>query len=157
MASRPSFVMPALLTRMWAVPKSAFYIKEICSTFQDQLPPDIPADDVSGYFVSMCRELVRFVSKHETMVRNVLDSNVYPVLFDSMAEFVSDDILHILRRMNLNESLTPFQLEGMVVFYAGGMLSTLRQFLKRGEPIDEEQFIGIIGAFFRPEELSGNQ
>ena len=112
---------------------------------------------MSGYFVSMCRELVRFVSKHETMVRNVLDSNVYPVLFDSMAEFVSDDILHILRRMNLNESLTPFQLEGMAVFYAGGMLSTLRQFLKRGEPIDEEQFIGIIGAFFRPEELSGNQ
>lgn len=41
-------------------------------------------------------------------------------------------------------SMTPVQMEGTAAFYAGGLLTTLRMFLERGEEIQEEQFIDII-------------
>lgn len=124
-----------------------FYIKEVGQSFQDQLPPDVLTDDLTTYFLHMSRDLLRFVVKHETMVRNVMNSNVSPVLFDSLSELIAYDVLHVLRRMSLLSEMDTVQLEGVAAFYSGGLLSTLRLLLKRGNPIDEEQFIGIIAAF----------
>lgn len=124
-----------------------FYIKEVCQSFQDQLPPDVLTDNLNTYFLHMCRELLRFVTQHESMVRNVMISNVSPVLFDSLSEFIAYDVMHVLRRMPLLSEMNTAQLEGVAAFYSGGLLSTLRLLLKRGTPIDEEQFISILAAF----------
>ncbi|MCI7020645.1 MAG: hypothetical protein MR913_12760 [Clostridiales bacterium] len=64
-----------------------------------------------------------------------------------ISELIAYDVLHVLRRMSLLSEMDTVQLEGVAAFYSGGLLSTLRLLLKRGSPIDEEQFIGIIAAF----------
>ena len=121
-----------------------FYTREICASFQDQLPPDVVTDDSNAYFLYMCRELLRFIDKHEKLVMNVANSNLFPVLLDSLSESIMYDVLGVLRRMNSTKQLSASQMEGMAAFYSGGMLNTLRLWLKRGLPIDEEQFLSVI-------------
>lgn len=125
-----------------------FYIKEVCQSFQDQLPPDVLTDNLDAYFLLMCRELLRFMTKHETMVRNVMNSNVASVLFDSLSEFITFDVIHIIRRRDATAQMSSIQLEGIAAFYSGGLLSTLRMLLKRGQPIDEEMFLSTVAAFW---------
>lgn len=124
-----------------------FYVKEICASFQDQLPPDVHTDNINAYFIHMCRELLRFVTKHDTLVGNVLNSNMYTVLFDTLADQITQDVLQVLRRMPSASHMTASQMEGTAAFYSGGLLTTLRMFLKRGDPIEEDQFIEIVSSF----------
>lgn len=124
-----------------------FYIKEVCASFQDQLPPDITSDSLHTYFLHMCRELLHFIESHERMVQNIINSSMFPVLLDSLSENIMYDILDVLRRINTAKGLTVKQMEGIAAFYSGGLLNTLRLWLKRGMPIDEEQFLAVISDF----------
>lgn len=125
-----------------------FYIKEVCAAFQDQLPPDALTDDTKTYFLHMCRELLRFIAKHDQLVHNVQHSNMFPVLMDSLSEHIMFDALQVLRKMNTLNGLTNTQLEGIAAFYSGGLLNTLRLYVGRDIPIDENQFITVINEFW---------
>ena len=133
-----------------------FYIREVGQSFQDQLPPDALSDNLDAYFLLMCRELLRFVTTHEAMVKHVMESNVSSILFDSLSEFIAFDVLQVLRKMPMLSGTSSDQLEGIAAFYSGGMLSTLRFLLRQGRPIDEEQFIGIIAAFLREKSVQAD-
>ena len=125
-----------------------FYIKEVCAAFQDQLPPDALTDDTKTYLLHMCRELLRFIAKHDQLVHNVQHSNMFPVLMDSLSEHIMFDALQVLRKMNTLNGLTNTQLEGIAAFYSGGLLNTLRLYVGRDIPIDENQFITVINEFW---------
>lgn len=122
----------------------AFYVREICASFQDQLPPDVLTEDANLYFLHMSRELLRFIDKHEKLVRNVADSSLFSVLVDNLSEHIMLDVLQVLQNMESSAAITRPQMEGIAAFYSGGLLNTLRLFLKRGLPINEEQFMQII-------------
>lgn len=125
----------------------AFYMKEICAEFQEQLPPEVMTDDVNDYFLHMCRELLRFIDKHKKLVLNVVNSSLFPVLMDSLTEQIMNDVLGVLRKMNSTGSMSTSQMAGIAAFYSGGLLNTLRLGLKRGNKINEEQFIETISVF----------
>ena len=96
----------------------------------------------------MCRELLRFIAKHDQLVHNVQHSNMFPVLMDSLSEHIMFDALQVLRKMNTLNGLTNTQLEGIAAFYSGGLLNTLRLYVGRDIPIDENQFITVINEFW---------
>ncbi|MGM9606219.1 MAG: TetR/AcrR family transcriptional regulator [Oscillospiraceae bacterium] len=125
----------------------AFYMKELCASFQDQLPPDVAGDELNPYFLSMCRELLRFISRHEKLIRNVADSTVFPVVLDILSEQIADDVLRVQRRMKKTETVDKLRMEGLAAFYSGGLLNVLRLWLKLGTPIDEERLIQVISGF----------
>ena len=121
-----------------------FYLKEICETFNDQLAPDVEIHEVNDYSLHMCRELLRFVKRHDRLVKNELESNMFPTLLNILLEQIRSDTLNVLRRVNETNRLTEIQMEGMAAFFAGGVLSTLFRFLKCGISINEEEFIQIV-------------
>ena len=125
----------------------AFYMKEICASFQDQLPPDVMADALNDYFLHMCRELLRFMDKHEKLVKNVMNSSMLPVLMDSLMEQIMHDVLDVLRRLNTSNNMSLTQMEGIAAFYSGGIVNTLRLSMKRGKKINEEEFIETVSGF----------
>lgn len=125
----------------------SFYVKEICASFQDQLPPDVMTDDLNSYFLHMCRELLRFITKHEKLVQNVMNSSMLPVLMDALMEQIMHDVLSVLRRVNTSNKLTVNQMEGIAAFYSGGIVNTLRLSMKRGKKIEENEFIATVSGF----------
>lgn len=134
-----------------------FYLREICETFNDQLAPDVEVNEVNAYSLHMCRELLRFVKKHERLVKNALDSSMFPTLLSILLEQIRSDTLHILRRVNGTNNLTELQMEGMAAFFSGGVLSTLFRFLKSGIQINEDQFIEIVSEFLIPSEMTSQR
>ena len=125
----------------------AFYMKEICAGFQDQLPPDAMKGNINDYFVHMSRKLLRFIEQHEKLVINISSSNVFPVLVDSLMEHITNDVTRVLRSFHSAGELSSEQIEGIASFYSGGLVNTLRQYLKRGFKLDEEQFIRVLSSF----------
>ena len=129
----------------------AFYMKEICAEFQNQLPPDVTSISVNDYFLHMCRELLRFIDKHEKLVKNLLNSSMAPVLTDSLLEQIMHDVLDALRSMNTSGKMTSGQMEDIAAFYSGGIVNSLKLSLRREKRIKEEEFISSIEGFLNHE------
>ena len=123
-----------------------FYIRELVSTFQDRLAPDVADDEVGDYLLHMSREMIRFMKQHEKVVQNIKNSSMFPILLSIMLEQISLDVVQVIRRAD-NLGIEKSKAEGIAAFYAGGLTNTLFQYLKRDEPVNEEQFIGIISEF----------
>lgn len=122
----------------------AFYIREMVSTFQDQLAPDVMDGDANAYFLHMSRELLRFMHMHDRMVRNVKNSSMFPLLLSILLDQISEDAVLVLGRSNPALAKNPEKLKGVAAFYAGGLLSTLFRFLQAEQPVDDAQFLEII-------------
>lgn len=129
----------------------SFYIREITSTFQDRLAPDVAEDEVNAYLLHMSREMVRFVNLHARLVQNIKTSSMFPILLSILLEQISFDITQVLRRAK-QDSMSQTQIEGTAAFCAGGLTNTLFHFLKRDEPIEEEPFIELVSKLLEVKE-----
>lgn len=125
----------------------SFYMKETSASLRDQLPPDIINDNSLDYILYMCRELLRFIEKHKKMVKNIMSSNMFPVLINCLAEQISLDMLHALKKMPVSQNMNNIQMEDIAAFYAGGIVNLLRLHLNRGYEIDENTFIASVAKF----------
>ena len=125
----------------------AFYIREMVSTFQDQLAPDVMGGDANAYFLHMSRELLRFLHMHERMVSNLKTSSMFPLLLSILLDQISEDVVLVLRRSNPALAQNPEKLKGVAAFYAGGLLSTFFQFLQNDSSVDETLFLEIVTEF----------
>lgn len=124
-----------------------FYVRETCASIQDQFPPDVKNDNVNEYFLYMCRALIRFLDRHEKMVRNIMSSSMFPVLLDGLVEQIMNDVLKALRTSSAAKNLTAAQMENLAAFYSGGIVNTLRLSLRRGKKLDEEAFAASVARF----------
>ena len=87
------------------------------------------------------------MGKHDRLVKNVMNSSMFPVLMDSLTEQIMHDVLDVLRRLNTPNKMPLNQMEGIAAFYSGGIVNTLRLSMKRGTKIDEEEFIATVSGF----------
>lgn len=121
-----------------------FYLKETCASIRNQFPPDVADEGTKEYLVYMCRALVRFLDRHEKMVHNVMESSMFPMLLDGLAEQITGDIYEVLQRSREARDLTTAQLEGMAAFYSGGIVNILRLSLRHGKKLDEDSFAASV-------------
>lgn len=125
----------------------SFYMKETSASIRHQLPPNIPDSNGRAHFLYMCRGLLRFIDRHNGMVKNAMSSNMFPVFINCLAEQITEDMLLVLQRMPAASTLTAAQREDVAAFYSGGMVNLLRLYLRRGQEIDEEAFVSSIAVF----------
>ncbi len=122
----------------------AFYVKEIASDFRKQIPEEVRNDDLHTHILHMSRALLRFMNQHKKLVDHVLDSNMYPILQDSLFETIMQDVLDILQNTNAAQNMTDHQMKSVAAFYSGGLLSTIRMWLRQGEQINEGRLLAMI-------------
>lgn len=126
-----------------------FYVKETCRSVRGQFPPDTENGSARDYLVTMCKELIRFLDKHEKMVKNVMSSSMFPMLLDGLAEQITGDIEQVLR--TFPTKLTNTQTEDLAAFCSGGIVNLLRLSLRRGRKPDENVFAASVEAVFESE------
>ena len=123
-----------------------FYMKEIFGTFHARLTPGMEAGDVNDYALLMCRELIRFVGRHQRFIQKAMEASVAPTTLTILLELLHSEIHHALRNAD-RPGLTDAQLESQAYFFTGGVLSLLFRHLYSNTPIDEEEFISTVSAF----------
>ena len=73
-----------------------------------------------------------------------MNSNMFPMLFDMLAEQIRNDLLSAYHRAYKDQKQDAALFECQASFYAGGVLNSLREWMKKYKCIDEEEFIRII-------------
>ena len=124
-----------------------FYMNEIFQGFRERLTPTTEALDVNEYALFLCRELIRFVKKHERFVQKAMEASVAPTTLTILLDILHRDIQQALQNANAGKGLSEAQLEGRALFFTGGLLSLLFRYLRSNTPINEEEFLGIVSAF----------
>lgn len=132
----------------------SFYIREITSTFQDRLAPDVAEDEIDAYLLHMCRELLHFVKEHDRLVQNIQNSSMFPMLLSILLDQISFDMVQVLRRAKPND-MNRQMAEGIASFIAGGITNTLFQMLKQNIEPDEDHFLNIVSRFLQAKGEGG--
>lgn len=114
----------------------SFFVREMVSTFQAQLTPNVMGGDPRMYFQHMGMELLRFLNLNEKIVSNVRRSRMFPLLISIMLEQITSDMLGILHRTNSGLTQNADKLRGIAAFYAGGVLNALRQLIDENHTND---------------------
>lgn len=125
----------------------SFFIREMVSTFRDQLPPDVMDGQAPEYFRQMSLELLRFQHLHEKLVRNIEQSSLLPLLISILLDQVTEDIEMVLGRSCPGLSEKPEKLKGVAAFYAGGLLSAFLSCTRKEPAFDEEVFLEIASEY----------
>lgn len=124
-----------------------FYIREMVSTFQDQLAPDVMEGKANVYFLHVTQELLRFLHIHERIVSNIKNSSMFPLLLSILLDQITEDAVMILRRASPDMAKNMEMLKGTAAFYAGGVLSTFFRLMPEEGSANEALFLSIIEDF----------
>lgn len=116
-----------------------FYMKEISSSFQSEIPSNIINSNINSYFIEMSSQLIHFFNENRLLIDNVLQSEMFPVLLNILSEEITRDFYHIARHLEPN--MSPMQLETFASFYSGGLLNMLLQYYKKHHTFNEEAFL----------------
>ena len=129
----------------------SFYLNELCDQFRSQMPPDVRNKDFSTCFLFMNKELLAFLHQHERLVRNLVSSNLFPLLSEILSQKLSTDITDLLRRCATPglHRVSPALLEHIADFYTGGLIMMILRELKKGTPVDEAEYLEIINCLTR--------
>lgn len=122
-----------------------FYIREVVSTFQGHLAPDVM--DAKVYFLHMARELLRFLQLHEHMVNNIKNSSMLPLLLSILLDQITEDAVMVLRRTSADLADDMEKLKGIAAFYAGGVLSSFFRLMPEEGAESEALFLKLIEEF----------
>lgn len=122
----------------------AFYIREMVSTLQQNLPADVAEGDVSAYMLYMSRKLLHFLHSHKRMVCNIKNSSMFPLLLSILLEQITGDIQLILRRVCPEGAGERRKQEGIAAFYAGGVLNCYFRLMGEDAELDEPLFLDIV-------------
>lgn len=124
-----------------------FYIREMVSTFQDQLAPDVMEGNDNAYFLHMARELLRFSHLHQQIVTNIKNSSMFPLLLSILLDQLTEDAVMILRRASPKLAKDMEKLKATAAFYAGGVLSCFFRLMPEEGSDREALFLKLIEEF----------
>ncbi len=124
----------------------SFYLTELCDKFRSEMPLDVKNDDFGSVFLYMNKELLAFLHQHERLVRNLVNSNLFPMLSEILSEKLSTDIADLLHQCPSPDlrRVPPALLEHVADFYAGGLLMMLLRELKKGTPVNEDALLETV-------------
>ena len=120
----------------------AFYAKEMVEEFQSQLPP-VSQKDAHEYLLSMCHQLLQFMSQHKKMVLNIKNSTVFHILLSILGEQTSSDVIQVLQQSESYDSVNKKQLKNLASFYVGGIINVVLGNLHPDGSPDEELLASV--------------
>ena len=126
-----------------------FYLQEVCEEFQKTVALEVAPDDFVSYSTKMTGLLLEFLRQHEAFAKNIMESNMFPLLLNILQNFIMEEILKMLRSYREFQHISLSQLEGTAAFFSGGLLNTLFLSMRKGTLPTDEEFLEIVAPFIR--------
>lgn len=124
-----------------------FYLQEVCEEFQEKVFLEATPDDFFSYSKKMTALLLDFLREHEAFAKNIIESNMFPLLSNILQSFITGEVLRMFRTYKETNRLPAFQLEGIAAFFSGGLMNTIYLMIKNDSLPSNEEFIKIITPF----------
>lgn len=121
-----------------------FYIGTLHDEFQARVESSTCAEGLSSYLVRMFNETTRFLSEHEGLVDNVLESPSAPLLLNQLEQFISRQVA--MKMSELTDEASNELIESAGVYCGGGMLAMLKRWWLEGrDPQTLEAMTVLLG------------
>ena len=124
-----------------------FYLQEVCEEFQEKVAREVAPDDFVSYSKRMTILLLSFLREHEAFAKNIIESNMFPLLLNILQTFITGEILRMFRSYRDFKTLPPAQSEGIAAFFSGGLLNTIFLMIRNGSLPSDEEFLKIVAPF----------
>lgn len=100
--------------------------------------------------IHMFRELIHYLRDNMNLVQNILNSNAFPILLDTLSEEIKTSFMNELKRSQKSKLPQTVEPEVAASYYAGGIIQLLRYWISsRGDLSEEEllrQYSVLVGS-----------
>lgn len=120
-----------------------FYFREVVSTIQVRLAPDVMDGDLSEYLLHLIRELFCFFNDHAQIWNNIKSSSIYPLLPGILLEQITEGVTTMFRSACPSLVENSECLKSNIAFYCGGLLNILFQQMRDNSTLNEIAYLEI--------------
>jgi AcrR family transcriptional regulator len=114
----------------------AYYLRTLADQFMQSAEQRDELSDLSTYARHMHRSLLEFTERHTSLVRNHLGQAMVTETMDMIVNQIAEGIvLRIERYPSYVNGEIAVSAKFIGIFYAGGLLQTLRWWTREGKPI----------------------
>lgn len=127
----------------------AAFAKDLRDKFDDIIWKNGKPDITPDYYVEYAKQVVAFISRHEDVMNNILQSSVLPVIVSTVSEQnYKDTYSRIVESVDAGMQLcaSPEVVASMIV---GAVSNTIYMWLVGGRKKDSEELAEEIGAIIR--------
>lgn len=119
-------------------------LEEICGASTNKL-------DISAYHVHMLDLLMTFLADNETLVNNLIKSSQSAILLDSLAEFMSNNVIQSLSDIENSKGKTlALDLEYLGACVSGATIQSVKQWWANGHKSKDRSKVVQLNAMILP-------
>ena len=122
------------------------YTRSLRDTFETAIWKSKKPGATKDYYVAYAKRLVMFISEHSVAINNLLNSSLFPSVMAIIVEQNYKDTCERLRASTAAGMKLSASVEIVASMCAGGVATTVYNWLRNGSPIDADQLAEQIGA-----------
>ena len=117
----------------------SFFIRDIRSKLlNNQKNND---NDCDNYYTNLFKQYIGFLTEHKSLVNSVINSSVFPTLFNILTDEIQRDIhIHLMEEQEKGREF-PMSLGLLSAFYAGGIIQISRYYITSATSLSSEDLI----------------
>lgn len=133
----------------------AYFLKQIRQDFVSNWDRGSREENLNAFMIHMFRELIHYLSDNMNLVQNILNSNAFPILLDTLSEEIKTSFMNELKRSQKSKLPQTVEPEVAASYYAGGIIQLLRYWISSREDLPEDellrQYSVLVGNLVEPQ------
>lgn len=130
----------------------AFVVRQAQEKFNTQLSEERENMERAAYYTQLIALVLDFLGQNKALVQSTIRSNSFPLIESILIEQIMLDIRRQLREDARRGEKLPASPEVMAAFFVGGVMGTVRYWLKKDRAIDDpvlkEQLSSLLEQFY---------
>lgn len=116
----------------------AFVVRQTQEKFNAQVARESTGGSTIDHYMRLITLVFDFMEENEELLQSAIQSNSFPMILSILSEQIILDIQQQLKADVRRGETLPASPEVMAAFFVGGIMETVRYYLKRGKRFDKQ-------------------
>ncbi len=126
-----------------------YLVGSLRDSFDSKLPKSIKPDATADYYVEYLRAIVNFLLENESMVKNVMESEVFLLLVEIIKEKNYEDTCDRLSRSVADGMTLPASVETVASMMTGAVATAILNWFRDGKSLPVDALINEIASVIK--------
>lgn len=124
-----------------------FFLLSMRDEFRESTMAETKARSVREYQSAMSRALIGFVKSHAAVVDNIVNSSMSGVLFDALADVMTQDLISVMNSAEIEEDVPASEIRLRAAYLASGPVAALKYWWFNGR--DDAEIDAVVSVVER--------
>ena len=117
----------------------AFVVRQTQEKFNAQVARESAGGSTIDHYMHLITLVLDFMEENEDLLQSAIQSNSFPMILSILSEQIILDIQQQLKADALQGEKLPASADVMASFFVGGVLETVRCYLKKGKHFNKQE------------------